>query len=282
MKRIASILSLVTLLAVAPAAFAGTMRLAWDPVPGASGYNIYYGTSPSNYTNVIDVGNTTSTTINGINDCIDYYVAAKAYNATGESAQFSNQVSGWGKPQVNAAATMNAQQGDQFTLNVSGANFEPGASFQVAGNSIPQDANGISLVRIENPSIVNCNQAQALITIEPLAAGGRAMEVGTFPLALEIVNPDGIRGSRASNLVINYDITRSDLNQSDSETTNRVDGKDLAWLAYAHGAGEGDPRWNPDADLNGDGFVDGQDLALLASHFGQCWNGATWTGNACP
>ena len=282
MKRAVLFGIIVTSALLAPESAAGAINIAWDPVPGASGYNVYYGTSPNNYTNVVDVGNNTSTTLNGINDCVDYYVSAKAYNSSGESAQFSNQVSGWGKPQLNVAATLSATQGDQFTLNINGANFKPGASLLIDGSSIPQDLTGASLVRIENPAILNCNSAQALITIEPNGAGARAMEVGSFPLDLEIVNPSGIRGQRGANLVVNYDSTRTDLNQSDTETTNRVDGKDLAWLAFAHGAAEGDPRWNADADLNGDGFVDGQDLALLATSFGQCWNGTGWSGNACP
>ena len=97
--------------------FAGTMSVAWDSVPGASGYKLYYGTSSSNYTNVVDIGNTTQATLT-INDCVDYYVAAKAYNSAGESALFSNEVSGWAKPVLNSGGTINAMQGDQFTLEV--------------------------------------------------------------------------------------------------------------------------------------------------------------------
>ncbi len=108
------------------------------------------------------------------------------------------------------------------------------------------------------------------------------MEVGTFDFDIQIVNPDGIQGSRNTNLVVAFDPYRSDLNRSDATTTDRVDGKDLAWLAYAHGSAEGDPRWNPDADLSGDGLVDGQDLALLAVGFGQCWTGSNWSATACP
>ena len=261
--------------------FAGTMNVAWDPVPGASGYNLYYGTSPSNYSNVVDVGNTTQTTLT-INDCADYYVSAKAYSAFGESTQFSNEVSGWARPVINTGGTVNATQGDQFTYNISGANFQSGAQVVIDTASIPTDQNGTPLVRVANPAILGCNQAQALITVDPLGAGARAMEIGTFSFDVQVVNPDGIYGTRSTNLVVGFDPYRSDMNRSDAMTTDRVDGKDLAWLAYAHGVGEGDPRWNPDADLSGDGFVDGQDLALLAVGFGQCWNGSNWSALACP
>lgn len=261
--------------------FAGTMSVAWDPVPGASGYNLYYGTSSSNYTDVVDVGNTTQTTLT-INDCVDYYVSAKAYNAAGESAQFSNEVSGWARPVVTAGATLNATQGDQFTYTVSGSNFQPGAQFLIDTASIPTDQNGTPLVRVENPAILGCNQAQALITVDPLGPGARAMEVGSFNFAVQIVNPDGIFGTQNTSLVVGFNPYRSDMNRSDTITTDRVDGKDLAWLAYAYATAEGDPRWNPDADLSGDGLVDGQDLALLAIGFGQCWNGSNWSASACP
>ena len=108
------------------------------------------------------------------------------------------------------------------------------------------------------------------------------MEIGTFSFNVQVVNPGGIYGTRSTNLVVDFDPYRSDINRSDAMTTDRVAGKDLAWLAYAYGSAEVDPRWNPDADLSGDGFVDGQDLALLAVGFGQCWNGSNWSASACP
>ena len=263
------------------AASAGTIKLAWDPTPGASGYQIYYGTSPGNYSNVVDVGNTTQTTLTGIADCVDYYVAAKAYNGSGESAQFSSELAGWAAPRVTSNATLNATQGDQFTLDVTGFNFRSGAQLQVDTSDIPTDQGGTPLVRVDNPSILDCNNAQALVTVEP-TAGGRAMEVGTFDFDVSVTNPSGVLGVRNTNLVVAYDVVRTDLNRSDTMTADRIDGKDLAWLAFAHGAAEGDARWNADADLNGDGFVDGLDLALLAVGFGGCWNGSGWSGSACP
>jgi hypothetical protein len=79
-----------------------------------------------------------------------------------------------------------------------------------------------------------------------------------------------------------FDEERLDINRSDSETRDRVDGKDLVWLAYSHATTEGDPRFNPDADLNGDGAVDGEDLAYLATGFGACWDGSSWSLSSCP
>ncbi|MEW6684379.1 MAG: fibronectin type III domain-containing protein [Nitrospirota bacterium] len=49
----------------------------------------------------------------------------------------------------------------------------------------------------------------------------------------------------------------------------RVDGYDLIALGLAFGADASMPNWNPLADLNGDGVVDGKDLTILAINFGR-------------
>ena len=54
----------------------------------------------------------------------------------------------------------------------------------------------------------------------------------------------------------------------DVDGSGRVDGLDNSRMAWAFGSGMGGGRWFAPADLNEDGVVDGQDLALLASNFG--------------
>jgi len=260
---------------------AGDIDLAWDPVPGAMGYRVFYGTSPNGYPNFVEVLNgQTSTTLSGLTDCQSYYVAVKAFNSAGESPQYSNQVSGWSQPQVQAVPTVQTAQGNQFTLNIDGNNFDPAASVVFDTSSLPQGLGGSDLVRFESVSVISCNQVQMLVTVETLARGFRAMEVGSFPIDVEVLNPGNVRGVDTFVLDVSYDPERSDVNRSDQATQDRVDGQDLTWLAFAHGTVEGDSRFNPDADLNGDGMVDGIDLAQLAPDFGRCWNGGAWA--ACP
>lgn len=50
----------------------------------------------------------------------------------------------------------------------------------------------------------------------------------------------------------------------DIDMNGFVDGDDLAILAYAWLQGPNDPQWYAPADLDGSGFVDGDDLAILA------------------
>ncbi len=83
------------LMALAPvAAQAGSVTLAWDPVTTAAvaGYRLHYGPSAGNYTASIDVGNTTSRTVQNLTDGATYHFAATAYDSAGASSGYSNNV----------------------------------------------------------------------------------------------------------------------------------------------------------------------------------------------
>lgn len=84
-------------------AFAGNVILSWDPNdwnidPDLAGYKVYYGTSPSNYTKIIDIGliNTDGVptyTVNNLADGNTYYFVVTAYDTSGNESGFSNEVS---------------------------------------------------------------------------------------------------------------------------------------------------------------------------------------------
>ena len=63
---------------------------------------------------------------------------------------------------------------------------------------------------------------------------------------------------------------------------DRVDGQDTLWMLRQFGVDETDPLYDADYDMDGNGWIDGDDLAYLASGFGRCWDGQTWNVNACP
>ncbi|MFA6475212.1 MAG: M4 family metallopeptidase [Patescibacteria group bacterium] len=68
-----------------------TITAAWKastaPLPSLAGYKIYYGTSATSLTNILDVGLTRPATITGLTNGIPYYVVVTAYNKAGiESA----------------------------------------------------------------------------------------------------------------------------------------------------------------------------------------------------
>jgi hypothetical protein len=90
--RLGRVLALLTtLLAGSGDALAGNVKLAWDPVAGATGYRLHYGTASGNYSSNIDATNQTTITVLGLTDGVTYFFAVKAYNSSTTSA-FSNEV----------------------------------------------------------------------------------------------------------------------------------------------------------------------------------------------
>jgi hypothetical protein len=58
-----------------------------------SGFLVYYGTASRNYMNSVDVGTSTSYSINLNAPGATYYFAVKAYDAYGNLSDFSNEIS---------------------------------------------------------------------------------------------------------------------------------------------------------------------------------------------
>lgn len=85
------------------------VTLSWDPntEPDLAGYKVYYGTSSHNYTETIDVGNTTTYQITGLSEGT-YYFAVTAYDTSGNESDFSDEVS----------KTFLQNQSPSVTLNV--------------------------------------------------------------------------------------------------------------------------------------------------------------------
>src|SRR5258708_4306872 len=68
--------------------------LAWNPSPspGVIGYNLCYGPSTHNYTNIVDVGNSTSFCLFGLVVGDTYCIAVTAYNNVGLESVPSDEV----------------------------------------------------------------------------------------------------------------------------------------------------------------------------------------------
>lgn len=72
-----------------PAVSPPTITLAWDPVPGVTGYKVYQGAISRGYTNSISVGNVTNATVPlppGTN-----YFAVTAVGTNGVESDYSNE-----------------------------------------------------------------------------------------------------------------------------------------------------------------------------------------------
>ena len=278
-RRLA-IISFAALLS-APLALAGSISLEWDAVPLADGYRVYWGLAQGSYDYSMDVGNVTSVDIEGIDGCTRWYAAVKAYNAAGESPIFSNEIAGSTRPEISAIGPAAATQGAQMVFEIEGSSFKPGMELSLDPATVPTDVNGQPLIRVENYSRVGCGRIEVLLSVEPLAAGQRAMPIGDNVLQFSVTNPDGVWGSNPVHLDVELDPARLDVNSSNAATRDRIDGQDLVWLTYAYGSQEGDPAFNADADLDGSGTIDGTDLSMLSSVFGSCWDGEAWSVAAC-
>ena len=72
---------------------AADVSLSWHASDSirVTGYNIYFGTSSSNYTCKIKVGNVTTTTISNLNCGTTYFFSATALDSRGNESGFSNE-----------------------------------------------------------------------------------------------------------------------------------------------------------------------------------------------
>lgn len=161
-------------------ALAGTASLAWNANTDSdlAGYRVYYGTSPGVYTQSVDVGNVTSTTISGLTDCTIYYFGVKAYDtANNESTNYSNEVSGWSRPIVQTSTPAAAEQGRTLSLTIAGNDFRTGAvaAFANAG------------ITVNSSTVNSCGQLTVSITIGNSAAVGATN--------MDVTDTDGVFGT---------------------------------------------------------------------------------------
>lgn len=75
-------------------AYCASVNLAWDPSPDldVTGYNLSYGPSSRNYTNVVDVGDNTSFSLFGLVIGATYFMAVTAYNSLGVESPPSDEI----------------------------------------------------------------------------------------------------------------------------------------------------------------------------------------------
>ena len=103
--------------AAPPSPYAAT--LAWERSPDNSvtGYRVYFGRQPRQYTNSVNAGNLINTTIAGLTAGVPYYFAVTAYDAGGGESDFSNEVQVVpGQPRLRLGFTATRQA----VLSVSG------------------------------------------------------------------------------------------------------------------------------------------------------------------
>ncbi len=73
---------------------AAEATLAWDPSPSpdVTGYKIHLGSESGLYDRTVDVGNTTTATLQDLSDQVPTYIAATAYDDSGNESEYSEEV----------------------------------------------------------------------------------------------------------------------------------------------------------------------------------------------
>ena len=81
-----------TLYLVTPIAYAAQVTLSWKASEGpVSGYEMHYGTTSGDYDYSVNVGNSTSCNISGLQEGVTYFFAATAHNDIDES-DYSDEI----------------------------------------------------------------------------------------------------------------------------------------------------------------------------------------------
>lgn len=97
---------------------------------------------------------------------------------------------------------------------------------------------------------------------------GTPAKPGIYTFTLQITDATGV----SSSVTYTWAILANPPGNVDFTTIgseNRVDGYDLIALSMAWGTTNGSAGWNPLADLNSDGIINGADIGILQANFGK-------------
>lgn len=97
---------------------------------------------------------------------------------------------------------------------------------------------------------------------------GTPVKPGIYTFTLQITDATGV----SSSVTYTWAILANPPGNVDFTTVgseNRVDGYDLIALSMALETTNGSPGWNPLADLNSDGIINGADISILQMNFGK-------------
>ena len=187
-----------------PALASVSVPLAWNPSPdpNAAGYKIYYGIGSHTYTNSIDVGGVTNTTITGLSENVIYYFAATTYDTNGLESAFSNEAAysfNTLPPTLNpiAALAVNENAGLQ-SVALSGLSLGSGSALAVSAVSS-------NPTLIPNPTVSYAS---------PASSGSLAFTPAANAAGSAIITVTANNGQAQSNLVSqSFTVTVSAVNQ---------------------------------------------------------------------
>jgi hypothetical protein len=226
---------------------AGSIDLSWTPcdAPGLAGYRVHLGTSPGRYERILTAAGP-EIRLDGLADETLQYIRVEAFGREGrkrtETLALSAELKSLPAPVVHSVGPLMPSEGGAWRTVIAGSNLSPQAVVRLRSRSLAIR----SVVPGENRSLI--------VEVMPVAVPG---EVG-LPLL-----------DARSVLVVNPTLRRpaffdADPLRADVDGDGRIGEADLELIRAEQGlpAAGTDPARA--ADLNGDGIVDGTDLAYFS------------------
>jgi len=249
----AAFVVLIADFAHAAPSMAATLRVSWasGTEVDLAGYRLRYGTSHAQYGVPIDVGPATSWDLPDLDVDQRYYIVVSAYDQSGNesdpSAEVSAQIPSSLAPIPSLDASLEASthsiyalQGRSNVFVLYGRNFAVGARVDLGAGINP----GTAVLNSQG-------NIQFVAAVAPQATTG--------PRTVTVSNPDGGVGSRSEALTV---VKSPDLNAD-----CHVDAIDLNALARAWNEANGESRYTAAADLDGDGYIGPDDLAIFVQYY---------------
>ncbi len=136
------------------------VMLGWNPSPdtNVTGYLLCSGLVSGQYTNQVEVGNVTNTTVAGLSTNVTYYFVVIAHDGAGNQAPPSNEL----QVSVSASPATGPTLGLQFFSGTSGA-AAPQLNFQASSGVIYQIEASWELVTWSVIWTTNCAVSAAVV-----------------------------------------------------------------------------------------------------------------------
>jgi fibronectin type 3 domain-containing protein len=239
---LAAMISLI-LFNLLPHTWAGQAVLSWDlnAEEDLAGYNVYYGTSSSNYTNVANVGLTGTPsapehTINNLFEGNTYYFAVSAYDTSGNESVYSNEVSktiaaiDTTAPTIPSGLTATTISATQINLSWTGSTDSGGSS--LAG------------YKIERCTGTGCSSFTQIATTTQLAYNDTGLSTNTaYTYRIRAYDNAGNHSNYSNTVSAStqtaLDTTPPTLPNSLSATTISATQINLSWTASTDSGGSG-------------------------------------------
>lgn len=203
--------------------FGYNVTLSWDPntEPDLAGYKVYYGTSSRNYTETIDVGNTTTYQITGLSEGT-YYFAVTAYDTSNNESDFSEEVSktfSQNQPPSVSLAVNPSVGVAPLTVNLYASANDPDGS--IASYEWDFDGDSIADLSTASDSTTFTFENPGSYTVSVTVYDDEGAS-STTSLAVTVTNPsnDSDNDGISDNVEQNNNISSNDLNTQSTDQSS--------------------------------------------------------------